>query len=170
MKLKILLLVLLVPASIAFDLWTKEWATDTLKQKPSIEIVNCCFHLHYAENKGAAFSMLADQSEEFRGPFFKTIIVVFFAFGLPFYFKTPDDQKLTIIGMSLIFSGALGNFIDRLNNGYVVDFIFWHYYQHNWPIFNIADTVISTGLGLIIIDSILITLKERKEKKELGSS
>ena len=170
MKLKILLLVILVPISIFFDLWTKEWATDTLKNKPSIEVVNCCFHLHYAENKGAAFSMLADSSEEFRGPFFKTIIVVFFAFGLPFYFKTPDDQKLTIIGMSLIFSGALGNFIDRINNGYVVDFIFWHYYRNNWPIFNIADTVISTGLGLIIIESIILSIRERRAQKESSAS
>lgn len=161
MKKKLILFCLVLPPLIFFDLWTKVWADANLKNQAAIEIMNCCFHLQYAENPGAAFSILADSNELFRSIFFKAVVVVFLMVMLPVYFDMKENEKLKSFGLLLIFSGALGNFIDRLVNGYVIDFIFWHYYDKTWPIFNIADTNISIGLGLYLISVIFFEKKNQ---------
>ena len=75
--------------------------------------------------------------------------------------KLREDQKLAAISLSLIFSGALGNLIDRVRMGEVIDFLDAHWYDHHWPAFNVADSAICVGVFLLAID---MFLEERKAR------
>ena len=72
------------------------------------------------------------------------------------------EQKLTQAALILIAGGAIGNLIDRIQIGYVIDFIDWHIGEHHWPTFNVADISISVGVGLIVIDGIRQTIRDVK--------
>ena len=81
---------------------------------------------------------------------------------LTLYFKS-EGQRLQQSALILIFGGAIGNLIDRVQIGYVIDFIDWHYNGYHWPTFNVADISISVGVGLLIIDMILQSVALSKE-------
>ena len=121
-----------------------------------VTVVDNFFHFRYTRNPGAAFGFLAKFDESFRRPFF--IIVSILAIGIILWLfrKVEDDQHLLLWSLSLIVGGALGNFIDRIAYGWVIDFIDWHYYREfTWPTFNIADTAISIGVGLMALELVL---------------
>ena len=70
--------------------------------------------------------------------------------------KSLPEQKLLRLALALVFGGAIGNFLDRVRLGYVIDFIDWHWYnKFTWPTFNVADAAISVGVGLLIVDMIV---------------
>ena len=83
-----------------------------------------------------------------------------------YIYRSAQGQKLLQTGLMLILGGAIGNLIDRVRIGYVVDFIDWHYKNHHWPTFNIADVAISVGVGLFILDAIV----NRDRDLESGST
>ncbi len=117
------------------------------------EVIKDFFHFRYTRNPGAAFGFLSKQDSPWRRPFF--IVVSLLAIGLIFFiFRTvTNDQKLLILALSLIVGGAIGNFIDRIAYGWVIDFIDWHYYrEYTWPTFNLADAYISVGVALMAIE------------------
>lgn len=121
----------------------------------------------YAENKGAAFGMLADQDSEWRLPFF--IIVSLLAVGMIIYilYGVPRGHWLIVFGLSFIASGAVGNFIDRVRFGYVIDFIVWKYTDaYRWPTFNIADSLICIGVALMVIELIRDAFREYPEEEQ----
>ena len=124
-------------------------------------------------NPGAAFSFLADQDPKWKRPFF--ILMTLLALGtILFILKGAErEQKLMPWGLGFIAAGAIGNFIDRLRFDYVIDFIFWKYTdEYPWPIFNIADSWIWVGVGLMMIEIGMETRRERLAKKaeEAGES
>lgn len=125
---------------------------------PECVVVNGFFHFHYRTNRGAAWGMFSSYPESFRRPFFMTITVLALLFmTYLFVFLIHREHKLMIIALSSILGGALGNFVDRVRLGYVVDFIFWFFpYGKNqtypWPTFNIADAAISIGVSLIFYE------------------
>ena len=101
----------------------------------------------------AAFGMLARQSQEFLRFFFPAVTVVALA-GLCMYFvRVSYQHTLTLWGLCLIIGGAMGNGIDRLWLGQVIDFIDVHWYAYHWPAFNVADSSICIGVGLLLLDS-----------------
>ena len=119
----------------------------------------------YAENKGAAFGMLADQNTEWRLPFF--IIVSLLAVGMIIYILhgVPKGHWLIVFGLSFIASGAVGNFIDRVRFGYVIDFNVWKYTDaYRWPTFNIADSLICIGVALMVIELIRDAFRDHPEE------
>lgn len=121
-----------------------------------VTVVDNFFHFRYTRNPGAAFGFLAKFDESFRRPFF--ILVSLLAIGIIFWLfrSVEDNQHLLIWSLSLIVGGAIGNFIDRVAYGWVIDFIDWHYYREfTWPTFNIADTAISIGVGLMALELVL---------------
>lgn len=123
----------------------------------------------YSRNPGAAFSMLADMEDKYRIPFFYT--VTFVAVGMILYLLSTltYQQHFTRVGLAFIGAGAIGNFLDRIFYGYVVDFIDvdWNLFgwYHDFAIFNVADMCINIGIYLYIIDIIRSWLKDRKSKK-----
>lgn len=107
----------------------------------------------YTENPGAAFGLLADGHEDWRVPFFILVSLVAVSMILYILRGVKWEQQLLVWGLSLIASGALGNFIDRIRFGYVVDFIVWKYTnEYRWPTFNVADALICVGVALMAIE------------------
>jgi signal peptidase II len=76
-----------------------------------------------------------------------------------------DDQKLAQISLSMIFSGAVGNLIDRVRIGEVIDFLDAHWYRHHWPAFNVADSLICVGVMLLAVDMVLEEKRQKHNKK-----
>jgi len=110
-------------------------------------------------NPGAAFSFLADQSGWQR--WFFTVLALGVSGWIALELKKHPEQKLMALALTLVMGGALGNVIDRVRFGAVVDFVQWHAAGFYWPAFNVADSAISVGAVLLIIAS--LTHKEQKE-------
>ncbi|WP_198677911.1 signal peptidase II [Aliidiomarina shirensis] len=109
------------------------------------------FDLVYVRNYGAAFSFLSDQSGWQRW-FFTAIAVVISVVLIVMLRRQPKSMKAANLGFGLIVAGAIGNVIDRINYGYVVDFLDVYVGTYHWPAFNVADSCIVIGAGLIIFD------------------
>ncbi|MDC9714362.1 MAG: signal peptidase II [Gammaproteobacteria bacterium] len=112
--------------------------------------INEYFALTFAHNYGAAFSFLAD-SGGWQRYFLSGVSATASVVIVVWMFRTPLQYKFKLISLTLILSGAIGNMIDRIANGFVVDFIDLHYQDFYWPIFNFADIFISIGVLLLII-------------------
>jgi len=143
------------------DQATKLYVLANFKLYESVNVLPF-FDFTYAQNKGAAFSFLSDAGGWQR--WFFTIIAVSIS-GLLIYWLRGlhKSQKSLGIAYSLVLSGAIGNLIDRLSYGFVVDFLHLHYKTFDWPIFNIADVAICIGAFLIILDAFI-----NKDDKELN--
>ena len=119
----------------------------------TVTVIPGYFDFEYAENRGAAFSFLADSDSPWRLPFLIGFSIL--ALGVVVYLLRDIDwrHKLMILSLSFIATGAVGNLIDRIRLGYVIDFILWKYTdQYRWPNFNIADMFISVGVTLMLIE------------------
>jgi signal peptidase II len=156
---------------LIIDQATKIWADNNLAPVyggPIIEVMPH-FDLNLAYNYGAAFSFLGDAGGWQRWLFTAIAVAISVAL-LVWMYKTPKSHKLPNIGMALILSGAIGNLYDRLAYGYVIDFIDWYVSKdgYHWPTFNIADSVILIGVGLLIIDS--FKNPEKNSQKESSTT
>jgi signal peptidase II len=142
---------LLVLVVISLDLWTKNMAEAYLVyNQPEFVLPILDFTLRY--NPGAAFSFLADQSGWQR--YFLTGIASIVSLVLAVWiFRLKAQEKLLAVGLALVLGGALGNLYDRVVLGHVVDFISFHWNDWYFPAFNVADSAISVGAVLLIIDS-----------------
>jgi len=114
--------------------------------------VNSYFYLVHFKNQGAAFSFLSDAGGWQR--YFLSIVASIVSIVIIFMIKKHKDEFYTALGLSLILGGALGNLYDRLFLGYVTDFLYFHFQDYYWPAFNISDTAITIGAGIIIYESI----------------
>lgn len=161
MKNKYLFLATIAIPLIVLDQATKLIILRTVTLHSTIPVIPDFFDIVHARNQGAAFGVLRDNS--IRLPFligvsFLAVIVIAI-----FFRKLRPDQKLSAWGLSLVLSGAVGNLIDRVRIGEVVDFLNVHWYGHYWPAFNVADSAICVGVGLLVIDMLL---EERRKKKQ----
>ena len=143
----------LVLGVLALDQATKLYVHTTFALHESHPVIAHLFAFTYVRNSGAAFGMLARQSQDFLRLFFPAVTVVALV-GLCMYFvRVPSQRTLTLWGLCLIVGGAIGNGIDRLWLGQVIDFIDVHWYAYHWPAFNVADSSICIGVGLLLFDS-----------------
>jgi signal peptidase II len=110
------------------------------------------FSLYLTHNSGAAFSFLSNGTGWQRWFFIAVGLVISTAIGMWLY-RLPKKHFLTGIALSLILGGALGNLWDRVFTGYVVDFLLLHWHQYEWPVFNLADTAISIGAGVLFFQA-----------------
>jgi signal peptidase II len=137
-----------------FDQWTKHLAVENLAGKSGKILIPGVFQLQYLENRGAAFGFFQNQRWIF------VVLTIIFVLGIIWlYFKIPMERKYFILHAVsvLLTAGALGNFIDRLRLGYVVDFFFFSLI--NFPIFNVADIFVVISFIIIAI-CILFVYKE----------
>lgn len=105
-------------------------------------------------NQGAAFNFLANQGEWAK--LFFGLIALIVSMSLVYFILNKVYSGLTGLAISFILGGALGNLVDRIADGRVTDFIQWHYKTHYWPSFNLADSFITVGVTILIIESIFI--------------
>ncbi len=122
---------------------------------PELKVVDGFWSWRYAENKGAAWSMFAKLGDHFRLPLLIGVSSLAVVFILSFVRKLEPGQGLLFWALSLVLGGAVGNLIDRVYLGYVIDFILWYRGSFYWPTFNVADAAISVGVGLIALTSLL---------------
>ncbi len=148
-------MVLTISSLVAIlDQITKALVHGGLALYQSIEIVPDFVHLTYLRNTGAAFGFLAGGRSSLRMAFF--IIVSAVAIGCIFYIlkNLRPDQKTFTASLSLVLGGAIGNLIDRIRMGEVIDFIDLHWYEVHWPAFNVADSAITVGVILLFMQMI----------------
>lgn len=142
------------------DQLTKAFIHATMSLHSSWVVIDGFLSITYVRNPGAAFGFLAQASPLFRSIFF--VLVTLLAIGMILYYlvKSRTEQPSLVFALSLILSGALGNLIDRLRFGEVIDFIDVYWGSHHWPAFNVADAAISVGAMIMIWEMV----KHRKEE------
>jgi signal peptidase II len=137
---------------LAVDQITK-WAVFLGMEFQSMIPVLPFFSLVHVHNTGAAFSFLA-QAGGWQRYFFLGIGIAASLFILHMLRKH-RDEPLMAIGLALILGGAIGNVIDRVWHGFVVDFLYFHYHAYSFPAFNVADSAITIGAGLLIWEGLM---------------
>lgn len=136
---------------IAMDVYTKHLIQLAFHYGERVQITSY-FDLVRFHNEGAAFSFLANQGG-WQHLFF-TVIAVVASAVMVYLLGKNTQQKLFCFAIALVLGGALGNLYDRLTLGYVVDFLFFHYHEYYWPAFNVADSAITGGVALLLLDSL----------------
>jgi signal peptidase II len=111
------------------------------------------FNLTYVRNTGAAFSFLS-QAGGWQRWFFAGLALVMSSMMVLWLLRLKSHEKLMGAALSLVLGGAIGNLIDRVAYGYVIDFLDVYYQDWHWPAFNIADTAICIGVGLMLLESL----------------
>ena len=144
---------LLAAIVVVLDLWTKHLASANLELYRPVAVTSW-LNLTLAHNTGAAFSFLAD-GQGWQRWFFVTVAVVISLFLLGWLWRLPLNARALPVALALLLGGAVGNLVDRIRLGYVVDFIDVHYGGWHWPAFNIADSAIVIGVALMLIESLL---------------
>lgn len=120
-------------------------------------------YLTHVRNPGAAFGILAESS--WRLPFFLAVALIAVV-GILWYLRTlPATARLMHLSLGLIFGGAVGNLIDRIRLGEVIDFVGVHWYQYHWPSFNVADSAICVGVAILLLLSLQEELALRRQRK-----
>lgn len=150
-KLRIFLATLLATAPA--DQLTKLWIDRNLAFGDRIPVVEGFFYLTHVRNPGAAFSLFATMDGSLRRTFFLTISAVALAMVISFFRKLPPTDRLSALALGSIFGGAIGNLVDRVFRDEVVDFLHFRLWTgYSWPDFNLADTFIVVGVGLLVIE------------------
>lgn len=143
---------LIVFVVVLLDRWTKQIVAQRISLYSHIQIIPGFFRLTHTENTGAAFSLFADSPAPW-----KTVMLIGFS-GVALVvvsvllWKNHHAHFATGVGLSLIMGGALGNLWDRLTRGRVVDFLLFYFRQYQWPVFNLADSAIVFGAGLLVME------------------
>lgn len=146
---------------IVIDQWTKWLAETNLTFLEPVPVIEPVLNWTLAYNYGAAFSFLADAGG-WQKWFFSGLALVMSLFLIAYLIKAPRKATLLSFGLALVLGGAVGNLIDRLLHGHVIDFIHVHYADvWHYPIFNIADMAIMLGVAMIVID--ILFLEKKRE-------
>jgi signal peptidase II len=136
---------------IVLDQISKLWISDRFVYGESFTVLKV-FDLVLWHNDGAAFSFLNDAGGMQRWLF--TAIAVAASAWIIWLLRQHADRTLFSFALSMILGGALGNLIDRISYGYVIDFLLFHWNEHTFPAFNLADSAITCGAALLILDSL----------------
>jgi signal peptidase II len=136
---------------LALDQVSKWVVSTEMSLYQTIDILPV-FNFTYVHNYGAAFSFLSEAGG-WQKYFFSTIAVTISVLLIYWLKKLPATNKLLCSAYALVLAGAIGNLIDRLVHGYVIDFLHVYYQQYDFPVFNIADVAISIGAALLLLDA-----------------
>jgi len=148
---------------IALDQLTKIYVHANFTLGESIPVLLDRFHITYVRNTGAAFGVFRNSAELFRTIFFLSMPPIAILIILRMLQGVPDNDKWQIFALSLIFGGAIGNYIDRLRFGYVIDFLDFHWGEAwSYPAFNVADSAIVSGVCILLLLMFLQFLAAKK--------
>jgi len=141
---------LLSATIIALDQWTKHIVLATLTLHQPVAFIGGFWNWMLAYNEGAAFSFLGDATGWQRWMFAALALVV--SSGMAWWLsRTARNDWRTALPFALVIGGALGNLVDRIRFGHVVDFIQWYWRDHYWPTFNVADSAIVAGAIALLL-------------------
>lgn len=158
------LYVLLVLVLFGLDQLTKHWIMATMNLYEAQEVIPGLFNLVYVTNKGAAFSMFASIDSPLRHYFFIAVNSLA-AIGLTIAaYRMRAQQIFYVVSFALIAAGAVGNLVDRIRFGAVIDFLDFYIGSYHWPAFNVADSSICVGVAILFVLNILEIKKEKDRK------
>ena len=135
---------------VVFDQLTKVIVDRTMPLYQSIPIIDGFFNLTYVRNTGAAFGIFAGAHEVFRLPFLIGVSIVAIGFITVMLKRLRDDATGLLTALAFILGGAIGNLIDRIVYGEVIDFLDVYWSNYHWPAFNLADSFITVGAAIIL--------------------
>src|SRR6201987_4594035 len=148
---------------VVIDRLTKWAVARNISLHDGIQIIPGFFRLTHVENRGAAFGLFADSPAQWKIAMLVLFSIVALVIVLALLWRNSHAMTTTGIGLALILGGAAGNLWDRLVSGRVVDFLLFYVGQYQWPAFNIADSAIVVGAGLLVFE-ILFTKAPAQEK------
>ncbi len=137
-----------------FDQGSKEWARASLELHQPQPVIAGFWDWELAMNPGAAFSSFAGSGPSTQIVLSIVAMLALLGIGI-MAARTAPEQRLLRFSLAMIGGGALGNLIDRMRDGAVTDFVRWRWYEHVWPIFNVADAALLIGAALLIVDSLV---------------
>ncbi len=138
-----------ITLTIVADQWSKIWAVETLTQR-SIPVIADLFSLTLAYNPGAAFGFMSGLPEGMRQVVLSLAILLALAAIFYMLLRYHRDSALGCFAVGLVLGGAVGNIIDRMRIGVVVDFLDVYWGEYHWPTFNIADSCICVGVAILV--------------------
>jgi signal peptidase II len=145
----------LAAAVVAFDQVTKALVDRQLTLHESVPLVEGLLSLSYVRNRGGAFGFLSTAGLPYQPVLFAMVSVLALSAMLVYALRLPPTRRLPQTALALVMGGAIGNLIDRASLGYVIDFVDVYWGRHHWPAFNAADSAISVGVTLLILDMLL---------------
>jgi signal peptidase II len=149
-------------AVVLLDQLTKAWIVSTMNLYESFAVIGGFFNITHVRNPGAAFGFLAGASPLFRYIFFLAVTVAAILLIIHYFRTSRIEDPFQVSALALILAGAVGNLIDRIRFGEVVDFLDVYVGSHHWPAFNVADSAISVGAAILV----LALLRKRKDPTE----
>jgi signal peptidase II len=139
-------------AVLFLDQWTKGVVTRAFEVHQSRTVIPGFFDLTYVRNSGAAFGLFASVDSSLKAILLNSVAVIVFLVVTAYALRSSHRSVRLQLGLALILGGAVGNLLDRVRFGYVVDFIDFAISGHHWPAFNVADSAICIGVGLLFLD------------------
>lgn len=162
---KYLVLATIAGTMVVLDQLVKIYIHANFSLGESVPVIKDIFHITYVRNTGAAFGIFREMPALFRDAFFLSMPPIAMIIILMMLRSVENHDRWQIFSLSLIFGGAIGNYIDRLRFGYVIDFLDFHWKDvWSYPAFNIADSAIVGGVCLLLV---LMTLRDRAGKKTI---
>jgi signal peptidase II len=151
----------LLSAVVVLDQVTKAILVRSLPLHEYVPLIDGLLSLSHVHNRGAAFGVLSDASLPYQ-PVLLSVLSIAALLAIAYYFvRLPPAARLPRVALALVLGGALGNLIDRVRLGYVEDFIHVYWREHVWPDFNMADSAITVGVVLLILDILREPRSER---------
>ena len=141
------------------DQGLKFWALARLQPGVPVAVLDDVFHLTLIFNPGMAFGVLSTVGPAWRWLVGVLSLVALAVLGSLAVRLLPDGNRLTALALGLIFGGALGNLLDRVRFGAVVDFLDFHWRGYHWPAFNLADSGITVGVGVLVLHFLVLRRK-----------
>jgi signal peptidase II len=149
-KNKYFLLFIVAGVVVALDQITKALVLAKMPLYHSIPVVPGCFNLTHVQNPGGAFGFMAQQSSPIHHAVFVALSIAALCLVFYFYVSTPEHYRFLSVGFALISGGAVGNLVDRIRFGRVIDFLDVYIGRLHWPAFNIADSAVFVGIGIFL--------------------
>ena len=162
MKRKYWVLLIVCSVILFLDQWTKYVVQQELALYQGVEVIRGFFNLTHVRNPGGAFGIFGGEKGGLGSWLFVVVSLVAIGSILFLFAKTMEDEKTLSFSFSLVLSGAIGNLIDRFRFGEVVDFLDFYLRSYHWPAFNVADSAICIGIGLMAFD---LLIRDRKKLK-----
>ncbi len=158
--------VLIITCSWVFfvDQWTKYAVQQRLILYQKVEVIRGFFNLVHVRNTGGAFGIFGGERGGLGSWLFVVASLIAIGCILVLFFRLREDEKTISLSLSLVLSGALGNLVDRLRYGEVVDFLDFYLFSYHWPAFNIADSAICLGIGLMALELLIRDHRRSKNK------
>ena len=156
-------------AIVALDQVAKALVDRYLELHESHTLVEGLARLTYVQNRGAAFGILSDADLPYQSVLFSIVSIIALGAIAVYAWKLPVTSRLPRAALALIMGGAAGNLLDRMRLGYVIDYVDVYWGRHHWPAFNVADSAISIGVGLLVLD-ILRSPQPESGKPEMAPS